>query len=128
MQATSSRGLNIMHKKSGGFTLVEMIVVIAILGIIAAIAVPRLFGFKSMAEERVCNSNRKIVERMYTLFMVENEHEESVFNQFLLDNFDKICPASGVISYENGKVKCSVHGSESEGKEEEEPGEEVPWL
>lgn len=33
----------------------------------------------------------------------------AIFNQFLIDNFDEICPASGVISYEYGKVKCSVH-------------------
>ncbi len=38
-----------MDKKSGGFTLVELILVIAILGIIATIAVPRLMGFRSRA-------------------------------------------------------------------------------
>ncbi|WP_313016308.1 hypothetical protein [Acetoanaerobium noterae] len=46
---------------------------IAILGIIAAVAVPRLTGFKRMAEERVCASNRKSVERMYLVFLVEND-------------------------------------------------------
>ena len=66
---------------------------------------------ESMAEERVCDANRKAVERMYSAFLVENDidHVDSIFNQFLIDNFDEICPASGVISYEYGKVKCSVH-------------------
>ena len=122
-----------MHKKSGGFTLMELIVVVAILGIITAIAVPRLSGFKSIAEERVCAANRKTVERMYSAFLGENDigHEDSLFDQFIIDNFDKICLAGGVISYEEGKVKCSVHvgGNEvEEDEEDEEPGEEVPWL
>lgn len=72
----------------------------------------------------------KTVERMYSAFLVENynDHEDGIFNPFLIENFDEICPAGGVISYEDGKVKCSVHGSGSEGEKVEEPGEEVPWL
>ena len=75
-----------MDKKSNGFTLVELIVVIAILEIIAAIAVPRLTGFKSMAEERICVANRETVERMYSAFLVENDidHTDSIFDQYLV--------------------------------------------
>lgn len=114
-----------MDKKSDGFTLVELVIVIAILGIIAAVAVPRLAGFISMAEEKVCVANRKTEERMYSVFLVvyDIEHTDSIFSQLIIDHFDEICPAGGRIRYEDGKVKCSVHDDEYE-----PPRGEVPWL
>ena len=117
-----------MGKKSDGFTLIEIVVIIATLGIIAAIVVPRLIGFNSMAEERVCATNRKTVERVYITFLLENEHGESVFNQFLIGNFDGVCPVGGVVTYVDGTVMCNMHEDGIEGGEDEGPGEEVPWL
>ncbi|WP_051531158.1 type II secretion system protein [Clostridiisalibacter paucivorans] len=119
-----------MDKKSEGFTLVELVVVIAIMGILAVVAIPRLAGFRNKAEESVCAANRKTVERMYSAYLIENDmdHSDSIFNQFLIDNFDEICPSGGVITYKDGKVKCNVHVDEEESPEEGSPKEEVPWI
>jgi len=117
-----------MNKKSKGFTLIELIIVIAILGIITAIAVPRLVGYRSLAVERVCESNRDTAERLYEVFLQKEDPGESSFNQFLIENFDEVCPAGGVIIYEEGKVKCNLHEDVNDDDADEPPGDEVPWL
>ena len=53
---------------SAGFTLVELIVVIAVLGILAGIAIPRLTGVRDEAEKQTLESNARTVKNAIEMY------------------------------------------------------------
>lgn len=62
-----------LRKNNKGFTLVELIAVIAILGIIAAIAVPRFSASREKAAISAHNANVRTLMNAANLYFIENE-------------------------------------------------------
>ena len=64
-------------RSNGGFTLVELIVVIVIMGILTAAIVPTVTGYVASAKEQVSESNKHMVEQAAHLYLTNWEMENS---------------------------------------------------
>ena len=137
------------RRDRGGFTLVELIVVLAILAILATLLIPTMTGYIDKAnEEKIVAETRMAVMAAQTVVSENYARDPEAWNDVRLDtanpgepeNFleeiqalseapgdiQSIVIKSGevtALSYENGKVTCEYHSS-SEDSESDEDVEE----
>ena len=61
------------HKKLAGFSLLELMVVVAILGVLATVAVPRFNIFRARARQSEVKSNLGVIFTLQEAFAIEQE-------------------------------------------------------
>jgi prepilin-type N-terminal cleavage/methylation domain-containing protein/prepilin-type processing-associated H-X9-DG protein len=67
-------GLEMNHRKHRGFTLVEIMVVIAIIAILMAILVPSLLKAREQGKRTHCLSNLKQLTHAWYMYAIDNEN------------------------------------------------------
>ena len=66
-----------MKQKTLGFTLVEIMIVVAIIGLLAAIAIPSFQKAKERAQINICLANKKEIEKAIAVYIL-NEPDVSI--------------------------------------------------
>ncbi|WP_422443972.1 type IV pilin protein [Thermoanaerobacterium sp. DL9XJH110] len=79
-----------LHKEEKGFTLIELIVVVAVLGILATIAVPRVIGVKKDAEDSAEQANLAIIKNALERYYAENGEYPDELDDLVNDYIDEI--------------------------------------
>lgn len=89
-----------------GFTLMEIIVVIAILGALAALAIPRFTGVLANSQKNTDLANIRIVESAVELYKAEKGEIDPA-----VDTFDELVTVLYTVGYlKNSEIKAVSKG------------------
>ncbi|NLV61932.1 MAG: prepilin-type N-terminal cleavage/methylation domain-containing protein [Clostridiaceae bacterium] len=120
--------LKMLKNNEKGFSLVELMVVVVIIGVLVAIAIPVYNITTDRAERGACHANQRMIEgaaSQYAMNTGKSINDVNDLNEYF-KNGTPTCPSGGTYTYdiEDGKVSCDApghyHYSESEEESEED--------
>lgn len=117
-------------KNKNGFTLVELIVVIAILGILAAIMVPKFTGFNAKAKAQADVSNTKIIQNSVEVYEAEKGHyptTDTEMSALVKDYLKGSVPEIQVLAAD-AKETNKFYMKIADGKVEIKPADDADYL
>jgi prepilin-type N-terminal cleavage/methylation domain-containing protein len=102
------------NRSSSGFTLVEIMIVVAIIGLLAAIGIPNFIRARKTAQKNLCINNLRIIDGAVQELRLERPsdpvdkaHITPYLGRELPGGFFPQCPNGGTYQYFNSKVECT---------------------
>jgi prepilin-type N-terminal cleavage/methylation domain-containing protein len=97
--------MRIKTNRKSGFTLVEIMIVVAIIGLLAAIAIPNFVKARTTAQKNACINNLRQIDGAKEQWALEQRLAENAanvdaqINEYIKGNATPRCPATGAYSY-----------------------------
>ena len=107
------------HSSEEAFTLVEIMIVVAIIGLLAAIAIPNFTKSRTRAQAQICMENLAKIESAKQVWSVENNKVDGdipgtadLIGPLLYLKQMPACPAGGAYDFKSVGVTatCSAPG------------------
>ncbi|MBL7072118.1 MAG: prepilin-type N-terminal cleavage/methylation domain-containing protein [Candidatus Omnitrophica bacterium] len=95
-----------IFRRKKGFTLVEIMIVVAIIGLLAAIAIPNFVKARDTAQKNACIANLKQIQGATQVWAIDanKSGSDTVLMNDLVPNYIKktpTCPKGGTYSLTN---------------------------
>jgi prepilin-type N-terminal cleavage/methylation domain-containing protein len=111
--------MKINRTKKSGFTLVEIMIVVAIIGLLAAIAIPNFVKARKRAQTNACINNLRQIDGAKEQYALEKKLAngagvvDSEINTYLKKS--PVCPASGayVFNVVGTDPTCNITDADS---------------
>lgn len=112
-------------RREKGFTLVELLVVVLILGALAAIAIPRISQSAETAKINACKTNVDLINSQIELYFAQEGEWPGNVNALFGDS-DYFpdgapeCPFGTTYSYDSDKHRVSAHSHGGSGDDDDD--------
>lgn len=98
---------------NNGFTLVEVLAVVIILGVLAGVVIPSVSNYIDKAKKTDCETRRNIIMSEYItysrLYGERSVSDVLAGNDPYIDIAKYKCPSGGKLTYSAGEISCSIH-------------------
>jgi prepilin-type N-terminal cleavage/methylation domain-containing protein len=111
--------MKIHTSKRGGFTLVEIMIVVAIIGLLAAIAIPNFVKARGTAQKNACINNLRQIDGAKEQWALENKKSAGTATtgsetgiEAYIKGGAPTCPGGGSYTYQavDSSPTCTISG------------------